>query len=253
MDGSDHNVLSDPGFERHFPKADRGNDPEDPAVVRTVPKGTFVNQWSAFQLDRILQAAETHGIAVQLCSHGDVYWTWDATVFDSDYATANGYRTGWTDPRHLGYWQRNYRYRIARWGYSTALLAWEVWNEHGLIDVPSEIQQFYQQLGRFVTAEDPYRHPFTTSQGSQAYSPAFWASTPTDRRELSRLHHDQARSARRRDRRRCRRLRLHPGRRAGRRLAEGHAAPAVHLGRDRHARADGTSTTSDCSAAAAPS
>ena len=179
MDGSDHNVLSDPGFERHFPKADRGNDPEDPAVVRTVPKGTFVNQWSAFQLDRILQAAETHGIAVQLCSHGDVYWTWDATVFDSDYATANGYRTGWTDPRHLGYWQRNYRYRIARWGYSTALLAWEVWNEHGLIEVPSEIQQFYQQLGRFVTAEDPYRHPFTTSQGSQAYSPAFWASTPT--------------------------------------------------------------------------
>jgi hypothetical protein len=180
MDGSDHNVLSDPGFERHFPKADRGNDPEDPAVARTVPKGTFVNQWSAFQLDRILQAADTHGIAVQLCSHGDVYWTWDATVFDSEYATANGYRTKWTDPRHLGYWQRNYRYRIARWGYSTALLAWEVWNEHGLIEVPSEVQQFYQLLGRFVTTEDPYRHPFTTSQWSQAYSPAFWASTPTD-------------------------------------------------------------------------
>ena len=55
-----------------------------------------------------------------------------------------------------------------------------MWNEHGLIDVPSDLQQFYAALGRFVNAEDPYRHPFTTSQGSQAYSPAFWATTPTD-------------------------------------------------------------------------
>jgi hypothetical protein len=176
----DVNVLSDPGFERHFPKADRGNDPEQPALAPSVPKGTYINQWSAAQLDRILEAADRHGIAVQLCSHGDVYWTWDATVIDSDYATANGYRTGWLDPRRLGYWQRNYRYRIARWGYSTAILAWEVWNEHGLIDVPSDLQRFYQSLGTFVTALDPHRHLFTTSQWSQAYSPAFWATTPTD-------------------------------------------------------------------------
>jgi hypothetical protein len=180
IEGGSYNALSDPGFERHFPKADRGNDPEDPAVVRTVPKGTYVNQWSAAQIDHILQAAETHGIAVQLCSHGDVYWTWDATIYDSEYATANGYRTTWVDPKHLGYWQRNYRYRIARWGYSTALLAWEVWNEHGLIDVPSDLQQFYVRLGAFVKAADAHRHLFTTSQWSQAYSPAFWASTPTD-------------------------------------------------------------------------
>ena len=176
----DVNVLSDPGFERHFPKADRGNDPEQPALAPSVPKGTYINQWAAAQLDRILQAAEAHGIAVQLCSHGDVYWTWDATVIDSDYATANGYRTGWLDPRRLGYWQRNYRYRVARWGYSTSVLAWEVWNEHGLIDVPSDLQRFYQSLGAFVKALDPHRHLFTTSQWSQAYSPAFWATTPTD-------------------------------------------------------------------------
>jgi hypothetical protein len=173
-------ALSDPGFERHFPKADRGNDPEDPAIVPTVPKGTHINQWAAAQLDRILQAAETSGIAIQLCSHGDVYWTWDATVIESDYATVNGYRTGWLDQRRLGYWQRNYRYRIARWGYSTAVLAWEVWNEHGLIDVPSDLQRFYQSLGAFVKRLDPHGHLFTTSQWSQAYSPAFWASTPAD-------------------------------------------------------------------------
>ena len=178
--GDGANAVSDPGFERHFPKADAGNDPEDPAVARTVPKGTAINQWSAFQLDRILAAAEAHGIAVQLCSHGDVYWTWDATVNDGDYAKATGMQTGWLDPRRLGYWQRNYRYRIARWGASPALFAWEVWNEHGPIDVPSDLQRFYQHLGAFVAATDPYRHPFTTSQWSQAYSPRFWTTTPTD-------------------------------------------------------------------------
>jgi len=173
-------VLSDPGFERHFPKADRGNDPEDPVVARLLPHGTAINQWAAAQLDHVVQSAEALGIAVQLCSHGDVYWTWDATVIDNDYAAANGYRTGWLDARRLGYWQRNYRYRIARWGYSPAILAWEVWNEHGLIDVPSDLARFYDALGRFVKAHDPYRHLFTTSQWSQAYSPAFWADGPFD-------------------------------------------------------------------------
>ena len=62
-------------------------------------------------------------------------------------------------PVSLGYWQRNYRYRIARWGYSPAVLAWEVWNEHGLIDVPSDLQQFYTRLGAFVAATDPYPAP----------------------------------------------------------------------------------------------
>lgn len=174
------NALSDPGFERHFPKADAGNDPEDPALVRTVPKGTWINQWSAFQLDRILAAAEADGIAVQLCSHADAYWTWDATVHDGDFTKGNGYQVGWLDVRRMGYWQRNYRYRIARWGHSPAVLAWEVWNEHGLIDVPSELQQFYARLGAFVAATDPYRHLFTTSQWSQAYSPRFWTETPFD-------------------------------------------------------------------------
>ncbi len=171
------NVLSDPGFERHFPRSDVGNDPEDPRV--DVPKGTEINLWAAYQLDRILEAAETSGIAVQLCSHGDVYWTWDATIYTSDYATRNGYVAGWLDARHLGYWKRNYRYRIARWGYSPAVLAWEVWNEHGLIPVPSDVHTFYQTLGQFVTDLDPFDHLFTTSQGSQAYSPQFWTDTPT--------------------------------------------------------------------------
>lgn len=179
-DGAAYNVLSDPGFERHFVKGDIGNDPEDPAINLTVPKGTEINQWAAFQLDQVLDAAEASGVAVQLCSHADVYWTWDATIYTTNYATANNYVVGWNDPRHLGYWQRNYRYRIARWGYSPAVLAWEVWNEHGHIDPGTEIFEFYQRFGQFIRDTDPFDHLVTTSQGSYAYSPVFWSQTPMD-------------------------------------------------------------------------
>lgn len=177
--GTDHNVLSDPGFERHFPRSDRGNDPEDPRVNQTVPKGTFVNQWAAFRLDRIIEAAEREGIAVEVCLHGDVYWTWDATVYDDAYARENGYVVPWHDPRHVGYWKRTLRYRVARWGHSPAVLAWELWNEHGHVPVTgseadTEVYRFYRTMASFLEALDPFDHLITTSQGSQAYSPEFF-------------------------------------------------------------------------------
>jgi hypothetical protein len=183
--GGAHNVIPDPGFERQFARVDRGNDPEDPATNRTVPKGTAINQWAAFQIDRILESAASHGLQVQLCSKGDVYWTWDATVIGDPYAQVNGHVTTWLDSRHLGYWKRNYRYRVARWGAFTSLLAWEVWNEHGNIPMTGqesdlEVARFYDELGRFIRALDPHRRPLTTSQGSQAFSAAFWASGLVD-------------------------------------------------------------------------
>lgn len=185
VQGDDLNRLSDPGFERHFPKDDEGNDPEDPAVNLTVPQGTEINQWGAHAIDEILGAADRHGLAVQLCSHEDVYWTWDATVHRDDYAVANGRQVEWLDARHLGYWKRNYRYRVARWSAFTSLLAWEVWNEHGEIPTSGTaeqvaLSQFYGELARFIRRLDPARHLVTTSQGSQTFSTAFWASSPLD-------------------------------------------------------------------------
>lgn len=120
-------------------------------------------------------------MAVQLCAHGDVYWTWDATIWDTDYARQNGYTVAWTDQRHLGYWKRNLRYRVARWSYSPAVLAWEIWNEHGHVPIlgtsqETELFRFYQQIVPFIADQDPYDHLITTSQGSQAYSPEFFTA-----------------------------------------------------------------------------
>ena len=178
--GQSYNILSDPGFERHFPKADVGNDPADPTINLTVPKGTNINQWAAYEEDQILDSALANGVAIQLCSHGDVYWTWDAVVDGDSWAVNNGFQVSFTDSKHVGYWKRNLRYRVARWGYNPAVLAWEVWNEHGNIPSGSGEWNFYNTLGPWMDTTDPFKHQFTTSMGSQCYSLDFWANNYAD-------------------------------------------------------------------------
>jgi hypothetical protein len=71
--------------------------------------------------------------------------------------------------------EKNFRYQVARWGYSTAVLAWEHWNEHGHILQGSALWNFYVNYVNYQRQTDPYKHLITTSQGSQAYSPALWS------------------------------------------------------------------------------
>lgn len=138
--------------------------PENRIDLATIPKGTQINMRGAYELDKITEAAERNGIYMVLSSHEDPYWIWDVP------------REDLLNPLYLNYWKRNYRYRIARWGYSPAVGAIEHWNEHGHIAVGSNLSNFYQTLSTYIRSIDPFGHLFTTSQGSQAYSPAFYST-----------------------------------------------------------------------------
>jgi hypothetical protein len=140
-------------------------------------KGTQINQRGAFEKDLIVTSADNNNVYLQLCSHGDPYWIWDASIYDESWN--HSVRT-FADPEHLNYWKRNYRYRIARYGYSTSVFAWETWNEHGHIMAGTDLYNFYQTLGQYINSTDPYHHLRTTSQGSQAFSPGFWSSGGMD-------------------------------------------------------------------------
>ncbi len=164
-----YNIISDPGMERHFAKDLAGNDPNaDPNLAR--PIGNFLNQWMAYDLDKIVESAEINGVAIQLCACSGPWFTWQQNPDNTNYA----------DSWALKNWQRNYRYQIARWGYSPAILAWEKHNEHGHIPVGSALYSFYQNLGAYQKANDPYQHLRTTSQGSQTFSPGLWSSNGFD-------------------------------------------------------------------------
>lgn len=146
-------------------------------VARSISKGTQMNQRGNFEEDIIIQAAEKNGVYIQLASHGDPYWIWDASIYKEGW---NLNPVGFDTKEHLDYWKRNFRYRVARWGYSTAIVAWETWNEHGHIYANSALNNFYKLYGDFQKKTDPYGHLRTTSQGSQSWSPGFWSSSVVD-------------------------------------------------------------------------
>lgn len=155
--------------------------PTDEQVICCSIKGTFIDQPDAFREDKIIESAEANGVAIELSSHGDVYWTWDASIYGHDgYDKWNTNPVGWNNPFHMNYWKRNFRYRVARFGYSPAILSWELWNEHGHITPDQDLYKFYQQYAEYQRVTDPYQHLRTTSQGGQAFSPGFWSSPAND-------------------------------------------------------------------------
>lgn len=151
--------------------------PSSDSVAAALPKGTQMNQRGNYEEDKIIEAAQRNGVYVELSSHGDPYWIWDASVYKEGW---NSNPTTFSDWRHINYWKRNFRYRVARWGYSTSILSWENWNETGNILPGTDIYNFYQTYGAYMKQTDPYSHLRTTSMGSQVYSPAFWSSAGMD-------------------------------------------------------------------------
>lgn len=141
------------------------------------PKGTYIDQADAYREDKIIESAEANGVYIELSAHGDVYWNWDASIYNEGWNTT---RASWTSKYHLNYWYRNFRYRVARYGYSTSILSWENWNELGHITAGSEVYKFYEAYVPFQKSTDPYKHLITTSLTSQAYSPGFWSSPLND-------------------------------------------------------------------------
>lgn len=91
---------------------------------------------AARRMDRIIALAEENAIQIQLVlqHHGQfstfVNPTWD----NHPWNAANG---GWletpsqffTDPEAIRLTRAKYRYIVARWGYSPAIMAWELFNE----------------------------------------------------------------------------------------------------------------------------
>jgi hypothetical protein len=113
------------------------------------PERGFYNPVDCAILDFLLEAAERAGIYLQLCMLTRDLYMWalkDPGSQEYDRAIADA--------------RRFFRHAIARWGYSTAVGAWEYWNE---MDPGRPTERFYNELGQFFEENDPYHHLRTTS------------------------------------------------------------------------------------------
>ncbi len=138
---------------------------------------------TAWQWDQIIAAAENDGVYLQLVlqHHGQYSSASDPDWPKNPWNKANG---GWlenssqffTDPQAIALTKNKYRYIIARWGYSPAIMAWELFNEIEWTDAfktnLSYVAAWHQTMAAFIREQDPYHHLITTS--SRTAEPSLW-------------------------------------------------------------------------------
>jgi len=130
------------------------------------------SQEAAALLDHVVQKAETEGVYLQLVfeQHG-LYSTavdplWSENPYNS--AKTGGWLTSpgqfFTDSTAIDYAKKKYRYTVARWGYSTHVFAWELFNEANFSGgANADVAAWHKTISSYVKTIDPYAHLVTTS------------------------------------------------------------------------------------------
>ncbi|MBN8733561.1 MAG: DUF5060 domain-containing protein [Acidobacteria bacterium] len=127
---------------------------------------------SAWRLDEVERECRRRGVYFQLAFEMTVWWQtrmkhrWPR----NPYNAANGgpCRTPqeyFTSEAARELVKRRLRYSVARWGWSTQLAAWELWNEvdnNEGFDVAAN-EAWHREMGGYLKAIDPWRHLVTTS------------------------------------------------------------------------------------------
>lgn len=153
-----------------------------------------------WKLDRMIELAEAGGIAIQLVlqHHGQFSTTTDSNWSQNPYNSANAKADGgflgkaedfFTDRRAIQLTKNKFRYIVARWGYSRAILAWELWNEVQYTDGwqknrPSVVA-WHEGMAQYIAALDPFDHLITTSSDSSGFE-ALWSLAGID---VIQVHH----------------------------------------------------------------
>ncbi|MBM4040719.1 MAG: DUF5060 domain-containing protein [Planctomycetes bacterium] len=119
-------------------------------------------------VDTLLAQCAERGIYVQLVLryHGMQDASWDK----NPYNAANGGPCTWagdffTDGKAKDLHKRFLDYVAARWGHSTALFAWELWNEVDLArsDRESDVVAWHREMAAHLKRADAHGHLVTTS------------------------------------------------------------------------------------------
>ena len=125
--------------------------------------------------DAIVAAADKNNIHFQLVlqHHGQYSTQTDSNWAQNPWNKKNGGFLStpdefFTNPRAIALTKAKYRYIIARWGYSPAIMAWELFNEVQYTDAivhhhEDEVAAWHREMAHFIRQQDPYKHLITSS------------------------------------------------------------------------------------------
>ncbi len=129
---------------------------------------------TSLRMDRYVEIAEQNDIAIQftLQHHGQFSTSVNADWAGNPYNVTGG---GWlsnaalyfSDPCAIKLTKNKYRYIVARWGYSPAIFAWELFNEVQFTDAGLVADQnvitWHNTMASYIRSIDAFKHPVTTS------------------------------------------------------------------------------------------
>lgn len=142
---------------------------------RSPPPGSF-SEDVARNWDDLLATAEANGVYVQLVlQHHGQYTTFnDSNWAENPWNAANP--GGFLKSPEEFFTDRNarvitflkYRYIVARWGWSPAILAWELFNEVHWTNAmrnghESDVARWHSEMATYLRSVDVYHHLITTS------------------------------------------------------------------------------------------
>ena len=154
----------------------------------------------AWQLDRVLQLAESKGIHLMLCLeyHGMFATQPDATFGGNDNWKLNPYNLAnsgpctapddfFTSAAAQSLYKKRLRYLIARYSSSPNLLAWEFFNEIDNVYNPANgalnaahVAAWHGVLGSWLKTNDPFHHLVTTSLTGSSDRSDIWSLPSLD-------------------------------------------------------------------------
>ena len=141
---------------------------------KPIPPGTLDLEVARLW-DQRIQAAERNDIRLQvvLQHHGQynslIMSDWRRNPWNVQnggfLATPEAF---FTDPRARELTRMKWRYAVARWGYSTSIMAWELFNEVELTDaytsqVAQAVADWHGDMAAYLRSIDPYGHLITSS------------------------------------------------------------------------------------------
>ena len=142
----------------------------------------------AWQLDRVIEEGERRGIytMLSLLNHGAFSRAFNSEWASNPYNAANGGPLAapgdqFTDATTKTLLKRRLRYVVARWGYSTHVHSWELWNEADLAGraTAADSAVWHREMAGYLRSIDPARHLVTTSFAFSRSHPV-WAEAGLD-------------------------------------------------------------------------
>ncbi len=129
---------------------------------------------NAFRLDYILECAERRGIYLLPCMHQTglgMLRMWNGSIYNrKNGGPCDSVADFFSSPEMRTLIKNRLRYLVARWGYSTNILGFEIFNEVNYTDGfktnPGSVVDFHRDLAAYMKQIDPNKHLMSTCFGS---------------------------------------------------------------------------------------